>query len=94
MAYEECSFLDVPCHMGNLGTWFQRGVDWFHNAMADMVYNVLVAIPVPSWMGNTSMALPDGVLWFLSAFQFDWGISVVMSAYISRFALRRIPFFG
>lgn len=46
--------------------------------------------------GLTSLfnAVPDGVYWFLYALKFDVGIPLVISAYVSRFLIRRLPIVG
>jgi len=38
--------------------------------------------------------LPTSVSWAASAFQLDVGLGIIVSAYISRFILRRIPIIG
>jgi len=46
--------------------------------------------------GLTSMfnALPLGIYWALYALKFDVGIPLIISAYVSRFLIRRLPFIG
>jgi len=38
--------------------------------------------------------LPDGVNYFLIFLRFDYGFNLVMSAYFTRFIIRRIPVIG
>jgi hypothetical protein len=38
--------------------------------------------------------LPSGILYFLDFFAVDVGVSFVISAYISRFLIRRLPVIG
>lgn len=38
--------------------------------------------------------LPDGIWYFLNIFQIPMAASLMISAMISRFAIRRIPFIG
>lgn len=38
--------------------------------------------------------LPENIWYFLNLFQIPMGISLLISAMISRFAIRRIPFIG
>ncbi|MGI9563937.1 MULTISPECIES: hypothetical protein [Pseudomonas] len=36
-------------------------------------------------------ALPDGVWYFMNLFQVQWGLGLVMTSYLIRFLIRRIP---
>ncbi|WGE47311.1 DUF2523 family protein [Actinobacillus equuli] len=39
-------------------------------------------------------SIPSEALFFLSAFKIDVGIQMILSAYMTRFMVRRIPFVG
>lgn len=65
----------------------------------------LVALLVPKaidlitpWMGtNVSQAfsgIPSSVLWFMSAFNIGTGIPMLISAWVTRFLIRRLPVIG
>jgi len=43
---------------------------------------------------NIFNQLPDGVIYFLNVFQFPSGASLCLSAYLTRFVIRRIPVLG
>ena len=54
-------------------------------------------IPVPSWLSAAPAdfsSLPPWVVYFASALQIGPGLSIVVSAYVARFILRRIPLVG
>lgn len=58
---------------------------------------VITAIPVPSWASNTAglfSGLPTGVSWGFYLFNVPTGIGIIMSAYLIRFLIRRIPLIG
>lgn len=58
---------------------------------------VLNAIPVPEFFSNAGSylsALPSGLVYFAQSFQLGYGITVIVSAYVLRFLIRRIPFIG
>jgi hypothetical protein len=58
---------------------------------------LLNAVPVPGFLGTAAAhfaAVPVGAVWSLSAFQVKFGLGVMAAAYVLRFAIRRIPFFG
>ncbi|OFW07839.1 MAG: hypothetical protein A3G20_06440 [Acidobacteria bacterium RIFCSPLOWO2_12_FULL_59_11] len=46
--------------------------------------------------GLTSLfnGVPDGVYWFMYALRMDVGIPLLISAYVARFLIRRLPFVG
>jgi hypothetical protein len=61
------------------------------------VFNGLFGIFDVSWMTSATIYLggvPSGVLWFLSFFQFEYGLSAVFSALGLRFLIRRMPVIG
>lgn len=63
----------------------------------DGVAAVLEAVPVPSWLSSAGSVLdgiPDGVLYFAQALQLPAGLSMIVSAYVLRFLIRRIPIIG
>lgn len=39
-------------------------------------------------------SIPPGVWYFLDFFPLDWGLPAIISAYVARFCIRRIPFIG
>lgn len=44
---------------------------------------------------NTSLTgMTQGVIWMLGWFRFDYGLSVVLGAYVIRFLIRRLPIVG
>jgi len=56
----------------------------------------LSAIPVPDFVSGIPglfSAIPPGVIWFLSAFEFKFGITAVLAAYTLRFFFRALPWF-
>lgn len=59
------------------------------------VASFLEAMPVPDFMANVpSYTLPPVVSWAAEPFQLEYGIGIVVTAYIARFTLRRIPGIG
>lgn len=39
-------------------------------------------------------AVPTSIIYFLTVFEFNFGLTVIFTAYIARFLLRRIPVIG
>jgi hypothetical protein len=65
--------------------------------LCDGLVTVVQAIPVPSFFsdaGANLSAIPSGVAFFGSAFRIGDGLSIVLTAYLLRFLIRRIPVIG
>lgn len=48
----------------------------------------------PGGLSSAFSAIPAGVWFFWDVFQFDVGVPLVISAYVARFSIRRLPFVG
>jgi hypothetical protein len=46
------------------------------------------------FIGNGLSLIDSGVWFFLRFFRIDYGLQIIVSAYVSRFLIRRIPFVG
>lgn len=51
------------------------------------------------WVGGSSLTaafagIPSGVWYFLDFFQLGYGVPLILSAYVTRFLIRRLPFVG
>jgi len=67
--------------------------DWF----ADGIISFFNIMPVPDFFNNVHSgvgSIPSGVWFFCGCLNFTYGVTVVFSAYLLRFILRRIPFIG
>jgi len=90
-----CAWFDGSCYL----SWWQQEIKGVYLWILDSFYNglatVLEAFPVPDFMANFNPVLmPPNVSWFLQPFNLPYGLTVVVSAYVARFILRRIPFIG
>lgn len=88
--------------------WFQDSLNWIIDFIKDFplwlfgkfaegVVTFFNAIPVPSFFATAAGAfsgIPSSVVFFAQAFEMGFGVSVVLSAYVLRFVIRRIPFIG
>lgn len=87
-----------------VGAWLVREVVIKASVIAGLYWLMVYLMPVvwdyaSGFVGAGSLtnlfnAVPDGVYWFLYALKFDVGIPLVISAYISRFLIRRLPVVG
>lgn len=87
--------------LDKLVAWFVKWAEWIpkkiYSAVMDGLASFINAIPLPSFLTDASGAfagIPSSVLWFASSFELAFGVSVVLSALIARFILRRIPLIG
>jgi len=54
---------------------------------------------LPAWFGvgaitNSLQGIPSGVWWFMSMFRVDLGLEMVVTAFTTRFLIRRLPVIG
>lgn len=55
---------------------------------------IVTLIPDPSSVTGTLSGIGSGTWYFLNVFQITQGLSLVVSAYATRFVIRRIPVIG
>jgi hypothetical protein len=66
-----------------------RAGRWFF--MAGVIGALAVFMPLPLWLEQLPTRLagvPPGLVWFLGLIEFKFGLGVVMTAYVGRFAWR------
>jgi hypothetical protein len=90
-----CSWYDPSCALQWLQDELQSLSVWLYDAIMSGIASIYEAIPAPDFLLNANtLSIPSGVSWVVSMFQLDVGVSIVVSAYIARFILRRIPVIG
>lgn len=62
--------------------------------LTPLVAEYLGAFISPSGLTSAFSGVPPGVWFFLDFFALDVGLPLLISAHISRFLIRRIPFIG
>ena len=82
-------------------TWLFGLVTWALQQCWNLVLlglaAVLNALPVPSWLSSAPSvfaAMPDSMAYFGSVFQVSNGVQIMLSAYVIRFVIRRLPLIG
>lgn len=81
--------------------WFYDFILWVPRKLwADLLEqmaDLLDSVGAPGFLTDAANLLgswgPDAAYWF-DLLQFNWGISLVMSAYTARYAWSKIPFVG
>lgn len=64
--------------------------------ISDGLALVIEAIPVPAWLdvSDPFASIDPGIVYFADGFMLTEGIGIVLSAYLVRFLIRRIPIVG
>lgn len=65
--------------------------------LLDAFATVIEAIPVPEFIntaGNAFGSIPPNILFFANFFALGEGITMILSAYVLRFIIRRLPIIG
>lgn len=96
-----CDWYDAPCHITSTLQWVYNFAQWvpmkIFEKVCDNMGDMVAAIPVPSFFAQAQTGLqqiPPGVAFFLDHAQLPTGIGIVLSAYLIRFAIRRLPIVG
>ena len=66
--------------------WLMEGLAWLVNALP--IPDFVAAIP------GLFAALPTGIPWAFYLFNLSAGLGIVLSAYVLRFLIRRLPIVG
>lgn len=67
--------------------------DWLYQALLDLISTSFIVGLITS-AGELFTAIDPSVWYFMNIFQIPFGITVISSAYLLRFLVRRIPFIG
>lgn len=98
---QECDWYNAPCHITSAIDWLYGFVIWvpmkIFEKLSEGLASMIAGIPVPEFVNTATVGLqgiPPGVAFFLDHAQIPEGIAMIMSAYVLRFAIRRLPFVG
>lgn len=92
---QTCAFYDLPCGANWLKTQLEALGDWYVQTWIDLGTALVNVIPVPDFLVNLQpVTIPSSVSFFIAPFNLEYGIGIIVSAYIARFILRRIPIIG
>lgn len=77
---------------------FFKGLpEWVFSELVDGFVDFFHSIPVPDFFASAASTfnnIPDSVAYFAAALQINYGVPMVLGAYLLRFAVRRLPIFG
>lgn len=94
MAWLSETFSDILQWVKDLLLWIPRKV---YEEVLDGLAGFFESLPVPDFITQATNAfagISGNVLFFAQKFAVGEGIILILSAYILRFILRRIPFIG
>ena len=92
---ESCNIWDLPCWLGWVVEEIKALFSWLWESILMALISLLSYIPVPDWLSSANTtSLPSSVGWMVGLFELQFGLSVIVSAYVARFLIRRLPFVG
>jgi len=95
MSESTCLWYNPSCWLDSLILSLQQLAITIWDAILSGLASLIELIPAPDFLTNTgTIAIPESIAWAASAFQLDYGLTVIVSAYTLRFILRRIPGIG
>lgn len=77
--------------------WIEGLPAWVFYKFSEGVVSFFNAIPVPDFFyeaGGALNSIPSEVVYFAAMFRLDFGVTVVLVAFLIRFVIRRIPLIG
>ncbi|PID50323.1 MAG: hypothetical protein CR991_02100 [Proteobacteria bacterium] len=83
--------------LDKLGEWASDFIIWLLDKLLSAGVSILESIPAPDWMANInnySNAIPPEVIFWVAPLNFPEGLAIIMSAYLLKFLIKRIPFIG
>lgn len=60
----------------------------------EFIQEILSLLPTSGALSQAFNAIPSSMWWLMDMMQFNTGVPMVVSAYLTRFILRRIPIIG
>jgi hypothetical protein len=91
----QCNWYDPSCSLQWLQDEFKAFFLWILDGLYSGLAKVIELLPVPDFLQSVQhVQIANSVAWFLQPFEITYGLGVIVSAYVARFILRRIPFIG
>lgn len=91
----ECNITDIGCLTDS---WYQGLKDFALDTYQFIVMSfadLIDLIPIPDFFDDMqTYTVPANLAFFVEPFQLEYGIGIVVSAYIARFIVRRLPVVG
>jgi hypothetical protein len=97
MEEQSCGRFDFGCHLGWVIDEIKELFIYFFSLILNGLASFLELIPVPDFLNNltgSEFDLPPSITYFAVMLNMHYGIGIVVSAYVLRFILRRIPIIG
>lgn len=91
---QECKAYDIFCWLGWLVNEIRLIFVGIYSSILDSIAGLFSSIPTPNFLLAAVPELPPSIMYFADLFMIHYGLSAMVSAYILRFLVRRIPFIG
>lgn len=91
---QECKAYDIFCWIGWLIDEIKLVFIGIYTSILDSITGLFTVIPSPGFLLAPVPAMPSGVLYFADLFMIPYGLSAMVSAYLLRFLIRRLPIIG
>jgi hypothetical protein len=93
----ECKIYDIGCWLDWVFEELRLFFVWVFDSIMDGAATLFESLPAPDFLtnaGSLNASLGSDVLFYLTLFQAHYGLGIIVSAYLARFILRRIPIIG
>lgn len=91
---QECKAYEVFCWLGWLVDEIRLIFVGIYTAILDSLSALLASIPSPEFLMTPMPTMPASILFFSDLFMIPYGLSAMVSAYLLRFLIRRLPVIG
>jgi hypothetical protein len=91
---EECKAYDIFCWLGWLVYEIKLIFVGIYTSILDSITGLFTSIPTPDFLLAPVPSIPPSVIFFADLFMVPHGMAIMVSAYLLRFLVRRLPFIG
>lgn len=93
---QSCSFTDIGCHFSWIKGQMEAFGVWLIDSVLSSIASVFESIDAPDFLSNAASVAPisSTVSWAAQPFNLEFGMGIIVTAYIARFILKRIPGIG
>lgn len=91
---EECKVFDIFCWLNWLVVEIKLVFVGIYSSILDSITGLLTSIPSPSFLLTPVPPMPASVIFYSDLFMIPYGLSAMVSAYLLRFIIRRLPIIG
>jgi len=90
----DCKYYDVFCWLEWLTNELRLVLIGLYTSILESITDLLSAIPAPDFLIHNMPSLPPSIIFWANFFMLHYGLGLVVSAYMLRFLVRRLPIIG